>query len=232
MRDYHNISIETLFTNIPLFSGLSPDEIKKISKGAKELHYEKGEIVCHHGDPCNGFYVVIHGQVKLSINSTKGVEKIVAMVSQGQSFGEAIMFLEKPYPVSAEALADTALLHISRSVIFEELERSNYFVKKILGGLSMQTHQLLMDIEDYSLHSGTQRVIGYLIQVISSGNHGKENISITLPYNKGVIASRLNLTQEHFSRILHDMVAINIVRVDGRVIHIPSLELLVQHLNN
>jgi CRP-like cAMP-binding protein len=51
-------------------------------------------------------------------------------------------------------------------------------------------------------------------------------VTVTLPTNKGVIASRLNLTQEHFSRILHELSDKELISVEGRKIHIPDVEKL------
>jgi CRP-like cAMP-binding protein len=59
--------------------------------------------------------------------------------------------------------------------------------------------------------------------------HGKDNVVLELAANKGVIASRLNLTQEHFSRILHDLIELGLIAVDGKRIHIPSVPKLQKH---
>jgi CRP-like cAMP-binding protein len=56
------------------------------------------------------------------------------------------------------------------------------------------------------------------------GEKGDKVITVTLPTNKGVIASRLNLTQEHFSRILHELSEKNLIAVDGRKIHIADVD--------
>ncbi len=75
------------------------------------------------GDPCDGFHMVVYGHVKLAFASASGDEKVVELIGPGQSFGEALMFMEKPYVVYAQALADTLLLHVGKSVVFEEIER-------------------------------------------------------------------------------------------------------------
>ncbi|NMQ26622.1 hypothetical protein E4Q23_01900 [Candidatus Accumulibacter phosphatis] len=75
--------------------------------------------------------------------------------------------------------------------------------RKMIAGLAMRLHQLMNDVESYSLHSGRRRIICYLLR--EEGETGDQVITVTLPTNKGVIASRLNLTQEHFSRILHEL---------------------------
>ncbi|HRD88630.1 MAG TPA: helix-turn-helix domain-containing protein, partial [Accumulibacter sp.] len=55
---------------------------------------------------------------------------------------------------------------------------------------------------------------------------GEQSFTITLPTNKGIIASRLNLTQEHFSRILHELSEKGLIVVEGRRIHIRDVDAL------
>ena len=55
------------------------------------------------------------------------------------------------------------------------------------------------------------------------------DLTVTLPTNKGIIASRLNLTQEHFSRILHELTELGLIVVEGRKIHIPDIDRLRAH---
>lgn len=229
MRDHQPINIETHLGHIALFNGLGADEIGKIAKGTREIRCEKGETLFHRGDPCNGFHIVVFGQVKLSFTSPQGTEKIVEVISQGQSFGEALILLNKPYVVSAQALSDCLLLHVAKSVIFDELERDHGFGRRMLAGLAMRTHQLMLDVEGYSLLSGKQRIIGYLLLEIPEGGPANDTVDIELPVTKGVIASRLNLTQEHFSRILHELVDLGLIEMEGRKIRIPSVSRLSSH---
>lgn len=229
MRDHQPINIETLLSHIALFNALGPDELSKIAKGTRELRCEKGENLFHRGDPCLGFHVLVFGQVKLSFTSAQGIEKVVEVIEQGQSFGEAIMFLDKPYVVSAQALSSCLLLHVSKSVIFDELDRDPGFVRKLLASMAMRMHQLMLDVEGYSLQSGKQRIIGYLMHELLESQLHDENVVLELQVNKGVIASRLNLTQEHFSRILHELSELGLIKVEGKRILIPSVERLHKH---
>jgi CRP-like cAMP-binding protein len=74
------------------------------------------------------------------------------------------MFMDKPYMVFAQALSDSLLLHISKTVIMDELERDPKLGRKMIASLSMRLHHLITDVESYSLHSGRQRIIGYLLR--------------------------------------------------------------------
>jgi CRP-like cAMP-binding protein len=102
----------------------------------------------------------------------------------------------------------------------------------MLAGMAMRLHELMGDVESYSLYSGKQRIIGYLLRELPDETPdaiGGAKVTITLPTNKGIIASRLNLTQEHFSRILHELIDLDLITVEGRKIHIPSVARLRLH---
>lgn len=212
-------SPETFLSRMPLFNAMSPEELAAIAAGTSERHVARGDVIFQRGDPCTGFHLVIYGQVKLAAGSASGAEKIIELIGPGHSFGEALMFMEKPYIVSATALADTLLLHVTRDAVFAGIERDPRFARKMLAGLSRRMHGLICDLESVALRSGTQRVIGYLLQDEGTGD-GEE---VTLPVSKAVVASRLNLTPEHFSRILSDLSAHGLISVQGRQVTINAI---------
>jgi len=207
----------------PLFKEFAPAEIDAIAAGTNELHVPRGEILFNKGDPCTGFHLVIYGQVKLSFVTPQGSEKVVEIIAPGFSFGEALMFMDKPYIVMAQTLADSLLLHISKQAVFAGLEHDPAFAKKMLAGLSRRLHGLITDVESYSLQSGTQRVIGYLLRQDEDQANASGPYTVTLPTSKAIVASRLNLTPEHLSRILHDLANAGLIVVDGRDVRIEDV---------
>ena len=221
MNEQTHLNIAALLSHVPLFSGLDTGEIARIARGTREIHVAKGDILFHKGDSPTGFYLVVYGQVKLAISSSQGSEKVVDILSQGQTFGEAVMFMERPYMVYAQALKDSQLLLIAKNAILDELEKDPKLGRKMIASLSMRLHHLITDVEAYSLHSGRQRIIGYLLRETTDTDDAA--LTITLPTSKGVIASRLNLTQEHFSRILHELTEAGLIVVEGRRITIPDV---------
>jgi CRP/FNR family transcriptional regulator, dissimilatory nitrate respiration regulator len=220
------ITIQTFLGNVPLFRELGPEEIDRIAVQSKSLHLDRSTVLFQRGQPSEGFYVVIYGQVKLSFISKAGDEKVVDLLGPGQSFGEAVMFMEKPHVVTAQTLADSMLLYVSKAAVFDELERDPRFARRMIAGLSQRLHYLMEDLEGYSMHSGIQRVIGFLLRDEVEGSDQTSGFEVTLPAAKGVIASRLNLTQEHFSRILHELVEKGLIEVRGRTIAILDIQKL------
>jgi CRP-like cAMP-binding protein len=214
------ITTQSFLAALPLFKELAPGEIDRIAVGTTELHVPRGQMLFNKGDPCVGFHLVVYGQVKLAFTSPQGSEKVVEIIGPGFSFGEALMFMDRPYVVMGQTLADSLLLHVSKQVVFDEIERHPGFARKMLAGLSRRLHGLIADIESYSLESGAQRVIGYLLRQDEDSATESLAYIVKLPTSKAVVASRLNLTPEHFSRILHDLATAGLVEVDGREVKI------------
>jgi CRP-like cAMP-binding protein len=217
------IKIQAFLANLPLFKELGPEELDRIAAATTELNVPRGEILFQKGDSCVGFHLVIYGQVKLYFVTPQGSEKVVEIVGPGFSFGEALMFMEKPYIVMAQTLADSLLLHVGKQAVFDEIERDPAFTKRMLAGLSRRLHGLIGDVEAYSLQSGTQRVIGFLLRQDEELAGGSEPYTVTLPTSKAVTASLLNVTPEHFSRILHELSSAGLIRVDGREVQIQDV---------
>jgi CRP-like cAMP-binding protein len=148
------------------------------------------------------------------------------VIGPRQSFGEAVMFMNRPYPVFAEALSDTLLLHVAQATVFEMLEKDPGFARAMLAGLSRRLHSLIEDVEAYSVRSGTQRVIGYLLQHVADEAPAAGDVTVTLPVSKQVLASRLNLTPETLSRVLHGLVEAGLIVVQGKQVTIRGLQRL------
>lgn len=223
------ITTQAFLSSLPLFKELGPAELDRIAAGTTEMHIPRGEIIFNRGDPCVGFHLVVYGQVKLAFLSPQGAEKVVEIIAPGYSFGEALMFMGKPYIVMAQTLADSLLLHVSHTVVFDEIERDPAFARKMLAGLSRRLHGLISDVEAYSLQSGTERVIGYLLRQDEQQAQSNDPYILTLPTSKAIVASRLNVTPEHFSRILHELSEKGLIAVDGREIKIIDVSRLRGH---
>jgi CRP/FNR family transcriptional regulator, dissimilatory nitrate respiration regulator len=214
------IKTRAFLANLPIFSEMGEAELDRLAAATVPLYFDKGQAIVQCGDPCTGFHVVVYGQVKLAFTSPQGVEKVVEIVRPGQSFGEALMFLDKPYIVFAQTLADSMLLHVAKQAVFEGL--GNGFGRRMIAGLAGRLHGLVRDVEAYTLRSGQERIIGYLLAELPEDIVLGE-AEVRLTPGKSVLASRLNMTPEHFSRILHELAQAGLIEVNGRSIRIPDV---------
>ena len=212
---------------LPLFTDLSRLELERLALGCQLRRLSRGDTVFRVGEPCEEFHVTVTGQIKLFAISPAGQEKVIELVGPGNSFAEALMFTGKPYIINAQALTDTLLLTVTKNAVVGEIERDPRFAMRMLAGISRRLHGLVHDVEAYALHSGVQRVIGYLLRdQIAEDCVSGEIITVSLPVSKATIASRLSLTPEYFSRVLHELEAAGLVRIDKRDVHILDVKRL------
>jgi len=220
--------IGAVLRQLPLFQELTAEQATHLAAGTREKRLQKGEMLFQKGDKPRGFFLVVSGQVKLAFSSPQGNEKVVDVMGPRQTFGEAVMFMERPYPVFAQALSDAVLLHVGQSEVFELLQSDPLFARHMLAGLSIRLHTLVQDVESYSLRSSAERVIGYLLQGREETKSGG-SLEVDLPTSKQVIASLLNLTPETLSRIFHDLSSAGLITVQGKHVCVPDVARLARY---
>lgn len=204
--------IAAFLAQVPLFHELPPDELQPIVQGTTVVKAVRDQVIFNRGDPCLGFHLVVYGQVKLLFVSSSGAERVVRLIGPGDGFGEALMFMGQDYIVTAVALRDSLLLHVNREALFEQLDRNPRMARRMLAGLSRRLYNLMGDVEAYTLKTAPQRLVSWLLKE----SRGAVNEPFRIEIGKAVMASRLNLSPEHFSRLLRDMSDRQLLRVRGR----------------
>lgn len=210
-------STRRVLQSLPLFRELDEGVIVRLARGAVEASLPAGSVVFRLGDTPSAFYLVVDGRVKLSLHTERGDEKVIELVGRGENFGTAALLLGERYTLTAETIADSLLLSLDRNTVLDEVERNAEFACSMLREMCQRLQLRTRDFENCMLLNGAQRVTNFLLDQIPDGAREK-TVAITLPAKKGVIASRLNLTHEHFSRILHEIQAAGLIEVRGREI--------------
>lgn len=229
--DLEKFNLPRYLATLPLFSNMRDEELQRLATGCQLRRVERGKVIFRTGDPCHEFHVNVLGQVKLFVISPTGTEKVVELVGPGDSFAEAVMFMGVPYVLSAQTLTDSLILSIEKDVVLREIGASPEFALRMLAGLSRRLHGLIKDVEAYALHSGVQRVIGYLLgdDNLDETENASQAITVSLPVSKAAIASRLSLTPEYFSRVLNELETAGLIHVDKRDIHISDTARLANY---
>lgn len=214
--------------NAYLFSQLSDDQLQRVVGMGQNIALQDGEALFEVGDEAKRFFLVTEGQIKLSRLSMNGNEKVIEVVSAGYTFAEALMFSEKPaYPVRAAALGRAELIAIDSKRFRELLRESVDTCFRVMGDMSMRLRRMIKEIDDLTLQSATGRVAGFLCGQYMYKGQVRVEFELTTP--KGVLASRLSVKPETFSRILHNFTDQGLVKVSGGNIQILNPDGLRKH---
>lgn len=205
-----------------LFSSLTDEQMDRVHRRSKIVRLEEGQQLFAQGEDVTNFYLVLSGKMKLFRVSPDGQEKIIEIVPQGEVFAEALMFMDQPYyPVSSAALMNTVVVGIDARDFKAMLWDSVETCLLLLGDMSFRLRKLVHEIDTLTLHSGTCRVANYLLQHVPDDQECLE-----LEVAKSVIAARLSIKPETFSRIIKNLRGQEILSIEGSRITIHDREAL------
>lgn len=207
---------------IPLFAGLPRQSIEGIIDRARVAKRGSGAVLFLQGDPADRFYVVLDGWVKLWRETAAGEETVVGIFTRGESFAEAAIFDSGSYPVNAETVAPVRLLSVPAKPLIDAIGSDQQMALRMLASMSRHMRGLVAQLEQVQARSAAERVAVFLLRL---GPDGQDTHDIELPYDKSLVAARLGMRPETFSRALLQLRKIG-VEVAGSHVTVPDTGVL------
>ncbi len=208
-----------------LFSSLAPGELAALLETAAKIQFSPQENIIYQGDKALRFYLVIEGHLQLYRTSLQGQEKVIEVVRQGRTFAEALMFTEQcTYPVSAQAVSSCLLISFDSESYLKMLRNNSKACIAIMADMSVRLRKDLNEVEILSVQNAQNRFLLFLQRNIKFSDINQGIIKLDIP--KRMLASRLSIQPETFSRLIKKMVKDSLIVVDGGIIQIPDLNRL------
>lgn len=204
---------------LPLFSGLPEAMIQRLLASAIVRVHPRGTVLFVQDDPAAHFFVVFSGWVKLYRLNEKGDEAIVEIFGPGESFAEGAMHGPGVYPVCGETVSECRLLEISTDAFRKMIQSSPDLAINMLGSMAMRLKAFVRRTEQSHTQSAAQRVAGFLLKFCPSD---QASVTIRLPYDKMLIAGRLGMKPETFSRAMAKLRELG-ARTEGHDVHIEDI---------
>jgi len=182
-----------------LFSDLDRDQIDRVLDHTRVIELAENRTLFEQQQPARAFFLLQTGQIKLTRFSPDGHEKVIDLISGGNTFAEAIMFAgQNTYPVTATTIADSRILSFDTKTYTDILHESTDACFTVLAQMSRRLHWYVAEIDRLTLHGAAFRVVCYLLDQVPSTHLGSPEVHLDAP--KHVIASRLSITPETLSR--------------------------------
>ncbi|MCK5522094.1 MAG: Crp/Fnr family transcriptional regulator [Thiomargarita sp.] len=226
-QPYSDTTIDEL-RQIYLFTSLNDQQLAQIKENMRHIQLDEGNFLFKHGEHAARFFMLKKGHIKLLRLSREGAEKVFEVVSPGETFAEAAMFMpQSSYPMTAQAISDSSILCFENQIVIDILKESWDACSQLMFQMSQRIHMWINEIDHLTLQSATYRLINYLLYQIPD-NH-KNVYKVKFPVPKHVIASRLSIKPETLSRILHTLNKEGFITVKGSTIRIHNVDRLRLH---
>lgn len=201
-----------------LFSGLDDGEFLEAVAHVKPMQLSSGQHLFSQGDPADAFYWVAEGMVRLFRASPQGDEKVIDLIGPNRFFAEAVLFMGGRFPVNCAAQTATRLIAFDGRVFKEWLAVDTNRCFRLLAAMSARMHKLVNEIDRLTLLKGADRLLQYLLDHADPDETGRQKVDLEVP--KQVIASRIGVKPETFSRLLHKLTDLGYIEVVGNSLYI------------
>jgi CRP-like cAMP-binding protein len=189
---------------VPMFRQMDAEVTAVVLAGAVPKRWDRNCNVMLQGATADAFYVVLDGWVKLYRLLPDGSEAVVSVMTAGESFAEAVMFIGGRYPVSADTVTEARLLRIEASALRAAIRADGRVTIALLASIAHHTATLSEQVRLIKALAAPQRVADFLVATArrTPPSPEKGRLTLKLPYDKALIARRLGMTPESFSRAL------------------------------
>lgn len=206
---------------IGLFQNVSDAVLTAFSEAARPKAYNKGHLLFQQEDEADAFYLIQSGWVKLFRETLEGDEAIIDILPAGHIFGETAIFEEGLYPYSAEIIEPSNIVSLPADLLQQEIESNPTISLNLLSAMSKHRRQQSREIEHLSIQSAPQRIGCFLLRLCKPGHSGP--VTLHLPYDKLLIASRLGMRSETFSRALSKLKKEAGLSVNGSTVYCEDI---------
>lgn len=222
-------AIIRILRGFPLFQNCPDNFIEQVSAQAVVNHVDKGHVLFVHEDEAARFFIISQGWVKLFRETLDGAQAVVDILTTGHMLGETAIFQNDAYPYSAEAVESTEIISLPLSLLKKEIESNPKLALDMLSVMARYRRQQDQELEHRSIQNAPQRIGCFLLRLTNQNENSEGPITIHLPYDKTLIASRLGMQPETFSRALTKLKNATGINVNGATVTMDSLDQLVEY---
>ena len=206
-----------MLNNVPLFSGLSGDELNSLEQLGEIKKYKKKTVIINKGEQAEGLYIILSGKVEIYVSDDAGKEVVLNVQGPGEHFGELALLGGMERTASVETLEDSSFMIITKDVFTNFLHSNPKIPLNLIRGLVERVTALSENVSNLALLD----TYGRLARLLIDSSREENGRLITEDLTQQDIANRIGSSREMVNRILKDLRQGEYISIEGKriVIH-------------
>ncbi len=215
------MNVTELFSKVPLFEGVSPEDRVALAKAATLKTYRRGETIVEQGQPGDAFYVIVKGRVAVAIVAPDGREVVLNSLAEGDHFGEMALLDDAPRSASVIAQEKSELAILSRNVFFDLLKSNFVLTRARLAAFSARLRRANATIEGLASLDVKARLARYFRELATTrGRKAGGGWAVVVRPSQREIADTIGSSRETVSRTMSQMAAEQLIVPKGKAVYV------------
>ncbi len=213
-----------------LFARVDEGTLELCASSLRVRRYRKNETIFHQGDPGDSLYIIESGSVKIVLPSPEGEEgAIIATLMRGDFFGELALLDGAPHSATAVAIEPTEALVLRRDRFEDLVETQPQLRKALFAGLVTELRRLTGHVEELHFLDLPGRLASRIVRLAGESHPGEtKDVRLDWPFTQSDLAAMIGGTRQTVNRLLADMTAQDLVRLERDALIIPDVDRLAQ----
>ncbi len=202
-REHEQALVAEALRRVPLFSTLAREQVHEIARAARRHRYERDDVIFYQDDPGDTFYVILNGQVKVSVSSAEGQEAILVMLDTGDSFGEFALLDEQPRSATIQATRPTEVLALRKEEFHRIIRQSPEIALGLLRVITKRLRDTDQLVQDAAFLDVAERLAKKLLSLVEQ--HGRitpRGIELDIQLTQQDLAAMIGATRESVNKQL------------------------------
>ncbi len=215
------MNVTELFSKVPLFEGIPPEDRVSLARAAALRTYRRGETIVEQGEPGDAFYVIVRGRVAVAIVAPDGREVVLNSLGEGDHFGEMALLDDAPRSASVIAQEKSELAILSRNVFFDLLKSNFVLTRGLLGAFSARLRRANATIEGLASLDVKARLARYFRDL--AGTRGRKaggGWAVVVRPSQREIADTIGSSRETVSRTMSQMAVEQLIVPKGKAVYV------------
>ena len=212
--------------SIPFFSGLGSSSLERVADGMRARRFRRGEVIFHLGDPGDALFIIVSGEVKISLPSESGDEAILVRLQQGDVFGELALLDGAPRSASATALGAVEAVVLPRDRFRDLIAEEPAVRDALLASLAGELRRLTTQVEELHFLDITGRLAACLVRLAADGGTAVDGggIRLSRSLTQGDLAAMVGSTRQSVNKLLGQFTDDGFLHVERDAIVVTDLE--------
>jgi CRP/FNR family cyclic AMP-dependent transcriptional regulator len=197
-------------------------------RGRTKLEYRSGRVIFSQADAADSIFYIVRGKVKIFVTSKQGREAVVALLGEGDFFGEGCLIAQPLRLASAASMTDATVMRIQKAEMMRLLHAEPGFAKAFTVHLLTRNSHFEADLVDQLFNSSEKRLARTLLLLANFGKEGRPE-PITAKISQGTLAEMIGTTRPRVSHFMNKFRKLGFIDYNGELrVHSSLLSVVLR----